>query len=48
MLEIYINLCVTEPDFPGKYFLPQKLGKWTQNWPKIELFSFIGKFINFC
>ena len=42
VLETYMKFCVTEPDFPGKFFLPQKLGKWAQNGPKF--FEFIGKF----
>ena len=43
VLETHMKLCVTEPDFPGKFFLPQKLGKWTQNGPKTEFFEFIRK-----
>ena len=31
VLEIHVTLCMTEPDFPEKKFLPQKLGKWTKN-----------------
>ena len=34
LLEIHMKLCVTEPDFPGKFFLPQKWGKWAKNEPK--------------
>ena len=30
-------------DFPGNFFLPQKLGKWTQNGSKTGFFEFIGK-----
>ena len=30
--------------FSGKFFLPPKLGKWTQNGPKTGFFQFIGKF----
>ena len=33
-LETHMKLCVTEPDFPGKFFLLLNLGKWTQNGPK--------------
>ena len=33
MLETHMKLFVTEPDFPGKFFLPQK---W-ENGPKIGL-----------
>ena len=43
VLETQMKLCVPEPDFPGKFFLPQKLGKWARNWPKPEFFEFIGK-----
>ena len=28
MLETYMKLCMTGPDFPEKTFLPQKLGRW--------------------
>ena len=31
MLETHMKLCTTEPDFLGKKFLPQKLGKWAKN-----------------
>ena len=41
MLETYLKLCVTEPDFLGKIFLPPKLGKWTKNGPKTGFFEFI-------
>ena len=44
VLETHMRLCVTEPDFSGKFFLPQKLGKWAQNRPKIGFHEFIGKF----
>ena len=36
VLESHVKLCVTEPDFPGKFFLPQKLGQWAQNGPKAQ------------
>ena len=45
--ETNMKLCLTELDFPGKIFSPQKLGKWTQNGPKARVFKFIGKFIYF-
>ena len=38
VLETHMKLCVTEPDFLGKYFLPQKFRKWTKNGPKIIFF----------
>ena len=44
VLETHMKLCKTELDFPEKYFLPQKLGKWIQNWPKTGFFEFSGKF----
>ena len=31
VLESHRKLCVTEPDFPEKIVLSQKLGKWTKN-----------------
>ena len=40
VLELYVKLCVTEPDFPGKIFLPPKLGKWVQNAPKQGFFNY--------
>ena len=44
MLEFHVKLCVTESDFPGKFFLPSKLRKWAQNGSKTGFFEFIGKF----
>ena len=44
VLETHMKLCMTEPDFRGKIFLPKKLGKGTQNEPKTGFFEFIGKF----
>ena len=44
VLESHVKLCVTEPDFPGKFFLPQKSRQWAQNGPKAGGFEFIGKF----
>ena len=38
------HMHVTELDFPGKFFLPPKLGECTQNGPKTGFFEFIGKF----
>ena len=31
MLETQIKLCMTEPDFVEKLFLPKKLVKWAKN-----------------
>ena len=42
--ESLMKLCVAELDFPGKKFLPPKLGKWTKNGTKTEFFEFIAKF----
>ena len=44
MLETHMNLCVTEPDFLEKKFLPQKLGKWVKNGPKTGFLESIEKF----
>ena len=44
MLETHTNLCVTEPDFLEKIFLPQKLGKWVKNGPKTGFLESIKKF----
>ena len=46
VLESHVKLCMTEPDFAGKFFLPPKLGKWAQNGPKMghkQVFSFFRK-----
>ena len=43
VLETHIKLCVTEPDFPGNFFLSQKWGKWAKNGPEPEFFEFTGK-----
>ena len=43
-LEIQMKLCITELNFPSKFFLPRKLGKWTKNGPKTGFFEFIEKF----
>ena len=44
VLESHVKLCVTEPDFPGKLFLPQKVGKWAQKGPETGFFQFARKF----
>ena len=43
VLETQMKLCVTEQDFPGKFLLLQKLGKWAQNRAETEFFEVIGK-----
>ena len=43
MLETQMKLCMTELDFPGNFFLPQKLGKWTQNGQKTGFFLIYWK-----
>ena len=45
MLETHMKLCVTEPDFPGKIFLPQKLGKWTRNGSKTVFLNMLKNFV---
>ena len=43
VLETYMKLCMTEPDFPGNFFYPKN---W-ENGPKMGqagFFEFIGKF----
>ena len=42
VLESHVKLWMTEPDFPGKFFTPQKLRKWIHN--GLGVFQFIGKF----
>ena len=42
--ETHVKLCMAEPDFPEKKFLPPKLRKWTKNGPKTRLFEFTEKF----
>ena len=44
MLETLMKLCVTEPDFLEKIFLPKKLGKWAKNGSKTGFFEYIEKF----
>ena len=41
--ETHMKLCVTVLDFPEKFFLPPKLGKWTKNEPT-GFFEFIEKY----
>ena len=44
-----MKLCVAEPDLPEKFFLPPKLGKWTENRPKQCFLSLLKNIvINFC
>ena len=43
MLKAHMEQCVTEPDFPEKFFLSQKLGKWVKNGSKTGLFEYIEK-----
>ena len=44
VLEFHVKLCMTEPDFQGKFLLPSKLGKWAINGQKTGFFEFSGKF----
>ena len=43
VLETHMKLCMTEPNFAGKFFLPKKWGKWAKNGPKTGFLEFIGK-----
>ena len=47
VLESHVKVCVTEPDFLGKFFLPPKLGKRAQNGPKTGFFQLENLFIEF-
>ena len=42
MLETHMKLCVTEPDFPEKFFAP-KIVKMGQKWAKNRIFLNILK-----
>ena len=44
MLETHMKLCMAEPDFQEKLFLPQKFGKRTKNRPEAGFFEFIKEF----
>ena len=44
VLETYMKLCVTEPDALEKTLLPQELGNWANDGPKIRFFEYIEKF----
>ena len=39
-----MKLSVTKPEFPEKFFLPPKLGKWFVNGLKTGFLEFIEKF----
>ena len=43
-LEVRMKLCMTEPDFLKKFFLPENLGKWTKNGLKTGFFEFIERY----
>ena len=45
VLEIYMKLYVTEPDFPISFAYPPKLGKRTKNGLTIGLFEFIENLV---
>ena len=47
VLETHMKLCATEPDFPEKNFVSQKLGKWTKNGSTTLSFEFIGKLCHY-
>ena len=49
VLETYMKLCITEPDFWRKKILPPRLGKWTKNGPKHVFFNLLKNLIiNVC
>ena len=41
VLETHMKLCVAEPDFQEKIFLPPKLGKWAKNGSKTGFFDLL-------
>ena len=43
VLEVRMKLCMTEPDFLKKFFLPENLEKWTKNGLKTGFFEFIER-----
>ena len=46
--ESCMKLCIAELDFLEKFFLPQKLGKWTKNGAKTRFFNLLKNLgINF-
>ena len=48
VLETDMKLCVTEPDFPGKFFLGEKLGNGPKMGQKQGFFNLLENlFINF-
>ena len=42
VLESHVKLRMAEPDFLGKFFLPQKLGKWAK---KQDFFNLLGNLV---
>ena len=38
VLEIYMKLCVAEPDFPDNFFFAPKIEKMDQKWAKNMVF----------
>ena len=44
VLETLTKLCVTEPEFLEKQFLPPKLEKWSKNKQKVGFFEFKENF----
>ena len=39
-----MKLCVAEPDYLGKLFLPKKMRKWAENMSKLGFLEFKEKF----
>ena len=44
VLETHMKLCVTEPNFPGKFFCPKNWENGPKMGQKTGFFEFIGKF----
>ena len=44
MLETHMKLCVTEPDFPEKFFCPKNCENGTKMGQKQDFFEYIEKF----
>ena len=42
-LEAHMKLCVTELDFPGKFFFAPKIGKVDPKWTKNRVFLIYWK-----
>ena len=47
MLETHMKLCVTEPDFPEKFFCPKNCENGTKMGQKQDFFEYIEKFCHY-